>query len=228
MILCMRPTLQYIIERFDYYNQLCFDGKLQRPPITLNTRYAQMGVTKWNVRSDENGKSYNTNFSIEISVRRDLPEEEYTDTLVHEMIHYYIGSNNLKDDSTHGTLFCQKMDEIFQKYGIKTSIAFEPSEEEMVNTKTRYRYVCVADAEDGHMLVAVVARNKLFQFWNIIPTMKGVSNVHWYLSDRQIFETFPVAVSPRLIYMEADKLHHYLSGAKELENTGTVIRVKKN
>ena len=224
----MRPTLDFIIERFDYYNQLCFDGKLQRPPIRINTRYAEMGVTKSEVVLDENGKSYSIRHSIEISVRRDLPEYEYIDTLVHEMIHYYILSNHLKDDSPHGTLFRKKMEEITNKYGIRITIAFDPSDEEMVNTRTRQRFVCVADADDGHVLFAVVARNVLFQLWDSIPQMKGISNVHWYVSDRQIFEKFPVAGSPRLIYIDADKIHHYLTGAQELENTGKVIRVIQN
>ena len=221
----MRPTLEFIIDRFKYYNQLCFDGQLVMPPIKLNTRYAQMGVTKRGFVWDENNKTYNIRYSIEISVRRDLPEYEYTDTLVHEMIHYYIMTNNLVDDSPHGTLFRQKMNEITSKYGIRITIAFEPSDEEMIKTRTRQRFVCVADADDGHMLVAVVARNKLFQFWDYIPRMEGVSNVHWYVSDRQIFEKFPVAVSPTLIYIDADKIHHYLTGAHELENTGKEIRI---
>ena len=80
--------LEYIIDRFNYYNQLCFDGKLVMPPIKLNTRYAEMGVTKSEFVWDENEKSYHVRYSIEISIRRDLPEYEYTDTLVHEMIHY--------------------------------------------------------------------------------------------------------------------------------------------
>ena len=117
---------------------------------------------------------------------------------------------------------------IMDKYGIRITIAFDPSDEEMVNTRTRNRYVVTAESNDGHMLGAVVARNKVFQFWDYIPKMDGVSNVHWYVSDRQIFEKFPVAVSPRLFNIDADKLHHYLTGAKELENTGEIIRFKQN
>lgn len=222
----MRPTLEYIIDRFDYYNQLCFDGALKRPPIRLNTRYATMGTTRGELRLGLDGKTNWTNITIEISARRDLPEYEYTDTLVHEMIHYYIMSNNLEDDSPHGTLFHRKMDEISQRYGIRITIAFDPSEEEMVNTRTRNRFVCTAESDDGHMLFAVIARNKMFQFWDLIHRIKGISNVRWYVSNRQIFENFPVAVSPNLMYIDADKLHHYLTGAKELENTGTLIRVK--
>ena len=222
----MKPTLQYIIEKFDYYNKLCFDGLLQRPPIRLNTRYSTMGITKGKQGIDANGLPCWSNLSIEISIRRDLPEYEYTDTLLHEMIHYYILSNNLVDDSPHGTLFHRKMDEIIQKYGIRITIAFDPTEEEMIKTITRYRYVCVVEMTDGHILFAVVARNKIFQFWESIPQMEGVCEVHWYASNRQIFEIFPVAVSPRLMYVDADKIHHYLTGALELENKGNTIRVK--
>ena len=222
----MRPTLGYIIQQFDYFNKLCFDGKLQRPPISINTRYAIMGQTSGQYCICDDGTIRWKNLRIEISVRRDLPEEEYIDTIVHEMIHYYIMSNNIQDDSPHGTIFRQKMDEIIKNYDIRITIAFDPSEEEMVNTRTRLRYVCTAELDDGHMLFAVVARNKVFQFWNIIPNMKGISSVQWFVSDRQIFEKFPVSVSPHLMYIDADKLHHYLTGAKELEKIGEMIRVK--
>ena len=86
----MRPTLDYLVERFDYFNQLCFDGELQRPPIKLNTRYATMGQTGGECCVYDDGTIQWKNLRIEISVRRDLPEYEYTDTLVHGMIHYYI------------------------------------------------------------------------------------------------------------------------------------------
>ena len=40
----MRPSLDYIKEKFEFYNKLCFDGKLPMPPIKLNMRYGQMGI----------------------------------------------------------------------------------------------------------------------------------------------------------------------------------------
>lgn len=223
----MRPTLDYITERFDYFNRLCFGGQLRRPPIKLNTRHASMGLTRGRLTTDEDGKSHWEDLRIEISVRHDLPEYEYTDTLVHEMIHYHIMSADLEDDSPHGTLFRQKMEEISRQHGIRITISFDPSEEQMVGTRTRWRYVCTAEATDGHMLVAVVARNKVGLFWNIIPKIEGVSNVRWYASDRQIFEKYPVAVSPRLFCIDADRLHHYLIGAVELENSNGTIRIRQ-
>lgn len=223
----MRPTLGYINERFDYFNRLCFEGKLKHPVITLSTRYASMGRTITEYRYLENGKKIPESIRIEISVRRDLPEYEYTDTLLHEMVHYYIISNNLEDDSPHGSIFRQKMEEITEKSGFRITIAFEPSEEEMIKTITRPRYVCTAESQEGDMLIAVVARNKIFQLWDCFSNMPDICNIHWYVSDRQIFEIFPVAVSPRLIKIDAHRLHHFLTGAKELTNNGTTISIKQ-
>lgn len=222
----MRPTLKYIKEKFDYYNKLCFDGKLAMPPIKLNMRYAQMGITKYKSNLSPQGHIHNDDFSIEISVRRNLPEEEYIDTLIHEMIHYYIAFNNIVDDSPHGTIFRQKMNQIIRENGVKITIAFDPSDEYLVNSFTRSRYVCVADLEDERMGIAVVAKNKLFQLWETIDKLEGIRKVCWYVSNRAIFEKYPVMVSPGLIIEDADKIHHYLTGAKELVNDGEVIKIK--
>ena len=60
----MRPTLEYVKEKFEYYNQLCFGGILTMPPIRLCLRKYFLGLT-----SLRDGH-------IEISVHDDLPEEE--------------------------------------------------------------------------------------------------------------------------------------------------------
>lgn len=222
----MRPTLGYIKEKFDYYNRLCFGGTLPVPQIGLNMRYGEMGITRFRTVVEQDGRYSNTDFSIEISIRRDLPEEEYIDTIVHEMIHYYIAYNNIEDDSPHGTVFQQKMNEITNAYGIRVTIAFDPSDEYLVNSITRFRYVCVADFEDGRMGLAVVAKNRLFQLWQRMQDIDGVKCVTWYISNRVIFEKYPVAVSPAVIIEDADKIHHYLAGAKELINDGMTIKIK--
>lgn len=224
----MRPTLQQVKEKFDFYNKLCFDGKLPTPPIKLNMRYEEMGVTKAHAVYHEDGSITYENLSIEISVRRDLPEIEYIDTLVHEMIHYYIFVNNLQDTSTHGKIFRAKMKEITDKYGIRITIAFDPKEEELIETKSdRYRYICVLDFDDERLGVAVVARGKIFEFWKLFPQLNHIREVKWYASNRAIFELFPTTVSPSYTNIDADKLQHYLTGAVELENTGKVIRPKR-
>lgn len=224
----MRPTLKYIQKKFEYFNNLCFDGKLKMPPIRLTLRYATMGCTKYKLLIDNEGNTKFTDLSIEISIRRDLPEEEYIDTIVHEMIHYYILSNNLRDTSPHGILFKTKMTEIMQKYGIRITIAFEPSDEEMVKSITHPRYVCVIDFKDERTGLAVVAKNKIFQFWDAILESDEVRGVKWYVSDRAIFEKYHTYVSLGCNIVDADKIQHYLTGAIELERYGNVIKIKKD
>lgn len=223
----MRPSLDYIKRKFEYYNRLCFEGKLPMPHVKLNMRYTAMGITRFRTVVEQDGRYSNTDFSIEISIRRDLPEEECIDTLVHEMIHYFIAYNNIEDNSPHGTVFQQKMHEIINTYGIRITIAFDPSDEYLVNLTTRFRYVCVVDFEDGRMGLAVVAKNRLFQLWQQMQDIDGVKSVSWYISNRAIFGKYPVAVSPAVVIEDADKIHHYLTGAKELINDGATIKIKK-
>lgn len=224
----MRPTLQYIQEKFEYFNNLYFDGTLVMPPIRLTLRYATMGCTKYRVVNDKNGNLVYSDFSIEISVRRDLPEEEYIDTIVHEMIHYYLLCNNLQDTSPHGILFKTKMNEIMQKYGIRITIAFEPSDEDMVKSITHPRYVCIIDFKDERTGLAVVAKNKIFQYWDAILESDDVREVKWYVSDRAIFEKYHTYVSLGCNIVDADKVQHYLTGALELERNGDIIKIKKD
>lgn len=224
----MRPTLEYIKEKFDFYNRLCFGGNLPMPPIRLNLRYRQLGTTKYRCVRDGNGNIHYQDISIEISIRRDLPEEEYIDTLVHEMIHYYIAYNNIVDDAPHGTVFRQMMQHITNTYGLKISTFFNPSDKELIASVTaRVRYICVVEFNDGKMGFAVVAKNKIFELWEIMPTIEGVKTVQWYASNREIFKKFPVTVSPRVILEHSCNIFRYLTGAKELYREGSVIRVKQ-
>jgi len=51
-------------------------------------------------------------FVFRISTVIDLPEREVEDTILHEMIHYYILSNQMQDTSAHGEIFMRMMKDI--------------------------------------------------------------------------------------------------------------------
>lgn len=223
----MRATLDYVREKFDYYNQLCFEGKLPRPEFAINSRYQSLGLTCTERRKEVDGTTKEC-FRIEISNRMDLPEVEYIDTIVHEMIHYYIGYNHIKDDSPHGHVFRAKMKELTEQYGIQISVDFTEDEEDAIMRKLdKYQYICVLEMEDGTCQFAVVIRNKVFEWWKKSTEIQGVREVKWYISDRAIFEQFPVRVNPCFLSVEPNKMRHYLTGAMELENTGTTIKPKE-
>lgn len=222
----MRPTQDQVNKWFDRYNILCFEGKLPRPQIKLNTRYGVMGLTKYCVVSYPNGETRCTDISIEISIRRDLPEQEYIDTIIHEMIHYYIAYNNLKDNAPHGVLFQQIMQNIINRHGIKITQSYNPDEDVLVNTIGRYRYICTAQTKDGYMWMSVIARNKVLGVWTALEDDDRFINIRWYISDREIFSQFPVSVTLRLMCIEPEKLKKYLTGAKEIVRTATGMILK--
>ena len=224
----MVPSLKYVEEKFDYYNKLCFGGQLHRPPIRLNTRHGSLGITKCKMMRLNDGSIHYTDFSIEISVREDLPEEEYIDTIVHEMIHYYILSNDIQDDSKHGSIFQKIMHELSQKYGIRITIAYEPSDEELIHKiGSRWRYICVVAFKNGTFGIIVVAKTKLFEMWNAAYNSSDFISVKWYVSNRCIFSVFPVSVSLNPVRLERRRILSYLIGAYELERNGNCISVKK-
>lgn len=186
-----------------------------------------MGLTRYRQVTIANGNTINTDFSIEISIRQDLPLEEYIDTILHEMIHYYILYNNLKDTSPHGLLFQAKMNEISSKYGIKVTTAFHPNDEQLIQTISRTRYVCVSEFKDGRVGITVAAKNKIFELWDSIPMMPDVNKVKWYASNRAIFQKFPVSVSPGCTFVDAGIAFHYLTGAIELIRDGFCIKAQQ-
>lgn len=106
----MKPSLEYIQAHFDEYNRQYFGGALPTLPIKLSHARGFLGkVTFVKRRSWLFGPYKNENFVLRINVKIDLPEEVVQDTILHEMIHYYIAVNQWKDTSAHGKLFRAEM-----------------------------------------------------------------------------------------------------------------------
>ena len=109
----MIPTIPYIQSCFDEYNTRFFADSL--PPIHIklsNARTFLGKVTFVKHRKWLFGDWIYSNFTLRINTRYDLPEELIQDTILHEMIHYYIAINHLRDTSTHGRLFRSEMKRI--------------------------------------------------------------------------------------------------------------------
>lgn len=222
----MRPTLQDVKERYQYYNHLIFKDKLPMPKIQLTTALETLGCTSCCVSFDSEGKPIKS-YCISVSVRLDLPEIEFIDTIVHEMIHYYIMYYNIQDDGPHGTQFKRIKDSIYQQYGIRVSIAGTPEIEEATITQTRprQRAICVFELRNGETYFLVVAKQKVFEIWDLVKPGDSIMRVHWYASFNPVFGRYPTAVSLRAAYhINKKELEQYLADAVPLARTGNTIR----
>ena len=109
----MVPTIPYIQSRFDEFNARFFAGALPPVPIKLSNARTFLGkLTFTKRRKWLFGEWTYSNFVLRINTRFDLPEQLIEDTILHEMIHYYIAVNQLRDTSMHGRLFRQEMKRI--------------------------------------------------------------------------------------------------------------------
>ena len=216
----MRPTYKFIEETFSRYNHLIFDGVLPIPIFRLTTTRLAMGVTRTKLLNDQKF------ISIDISIRYDLSQDDYINTIVHEMIHYYIEYNNMQDDASHGKLFVSIMNKINAEYILNIEVVGERSDEMVLQEPKRIRYICVATFNDATFGIMVAAKNKLFDLWNAFNSINQISAVNWYASDSQFLSTMPVCVSPRLLRIDENTLFSILETSIELESDGQTIRSK--
>lgn len=224
----MRPTIQYVKDKFDTFNNLLFDGVLPSIPVIITDSKSYYGVFAFKRKTNILGKSYCYDLQMRISRRFDLPENELEDIIIHEMIHYYIYHKNIKDTSKHGMVFVKMMDEINSKYGRNISIS-KTVNKEVANSDTRKRlhYVCVSELPDGRLGITVSAETRIFDIWTDLPKMFQLKKCKWYASFSPYFNRFPRALKPKIYIVEKDELLKNLNDAKELERVGKVIRPKK-
>lgn len=106
----MRATLEYIKQKFDEYNDMMFEGKQKQLPFKLSNAKSFLGAVFFQREKNADGTWHYYGFVFKISTVMDLPEDVVEDTIIHEMIHYYIMSNQMQDTAPHGKLFIAKRD----------------------------------------------------------------------------------------------------------------------
>lgn len=133
----MKPTIEYIQARFDEYNALYFNGSLPPLPIKLSNARTFLGKLCYKKqRTWFLGPYRYSDFVLRINTRMDMSEELIQDTILHEMIHYFIAINHLRDTRTHGQLFRREMKRINEAGNRHITISYRPNEAERAQLRT--------------------------------------------------------------------------------------------
>ena len=211
MQLTMKPTIDYIQSRFDEYNSLYFGGLLPALPIRLSHANGFLGkVTFVRKRQGLFGGYKNTDFVLRINARIDLPEEVVEDTILHEMIHYYIGVNQWKDSSTHGQLFRREMNRINAAGNRHITISHRLSEEEKQQAMVhKERVVALVTFEDGRQGIKIVPKQlRHIQTWDKKARRYfPIRLIEWYLTDDSIFAKYPSSMALRIYLLSPSSAH---------------------
>lgn len=103
-------TTEFLYNKFNEFNEEFFDGSLPQIKIIIGKSRKSYGLFHFSIDRTTKVK---TPIHISISGYFERSEKEYCQTLIHEMIHYYIAYNLLAlDEDAHGKTFQSMMNVI--------------------------------------------------------------------------------------------------------------------
>jgi hypothetical protein len=105
----MELTVTYLQNQFKKYNALFFNNELPWILIKIGRSKRNFGIYH-TTTSRSTGKILKQH--IMISKYYDQTAKQYDETLIHEMIHYYIRFKGIKDNCSHGIKFHKIMHQI--------------------------------------------------------------------------------------------------------------------
>lgn len=212
----MRPDIPFLNEKFDFLNKQCFGGKLKPVPIELSKASSFLGRLYYKVKKTA-GRTVSYNFLIRISSRYDMEEAEIIDTLLHEMIHYHIMSNGIKDTSSHGNVFLSIMNDFNNRYGYNMSVSHKVgSDTEMARQRQEERekkkmeikrhYIGVVEMNDGQVCVIQAASTRVVEINKLLKRHYRIKSVKWYGSVSPFWNKYPNSITPKLYRIEPSDL----------------------
>lgn len=228
----MKPTIPYIEQKFEEFNEQMFAGRLPKLPIELSDAKTFIGVCVYKKRKLPNGKFEKYDFKLRINTRIDLSEQEIEDTIIHEMIHYYIDVNQLEDSSSHGHLFRQMMNAINDKFGRHLSVTHKGTQEQReqaIDKTARYHVIAVVKLRNGKCGIKVLPRivPRILNYYNKVGASKDVLEIELYMSNNIFFNRFPNSSALTVYHLSADEIAENLKGAEKMECDGKSIIRKK-
>lgn len=228
----MRATVEYVERKFEEYNQLMFGGHLPMIPIKLSDAKTFLGLCVSKVRKLKDGCKQHYDFEMRINTRIDLPETVVEDTIIHEMIHYFIGYNGLYDTSAHGAIFKSIMNSINSNFRRNISITHKTTTEQRTQaagTKPVWHIIAVVHMHNGTTGLKVLPRyeTKILDYYNIVSRAKEVESIELYLHNNPFFNQYPTSSAYKIHPIDADVLQENLLNAERFQVIkGRLVKVE--
>ena len=215
----MVPDVTFVERSFAKFNELCFAGEL--PPIAVKLTKARtfLGkVTYKGVRGLFGRVVRYEDFCLRISTSFDLPENEWEDVVIHEMIHYYIARSGIRDTSTHGRVFRQMMSLINEKYSRSISIRHHSAQGRMEprRCKPRINYLCITQLNDGNYGITVCIEEKINYLRRVLPRYFKIKSMTWYVSDDPFFNKYPRSRTPKIYKISREDIETHIERAQRV------------
>ena len=221
-------SVDFVKSKFDEFNQQMFDGKLSSLPIKLSSARTYLGQLRFRRKRKLFGGWKYCDFQLIISNKIQIEKQVVEDTILHEMIHYSILSNQLMDSSSHGKLFRSKMLDLNQRFKRNISIRHRFTKEEQDrDVEHRLHYICVSKFIDGKLGITIAAHARLLYLWDALFAIPKISETDWFVSHNPFFNRFPRSLKPKVYKITEKDLRDNLADAYRLRRVGDKIYIIK-
>jgi len=113
----MEVTEKVLEKKFDECNKIYFNNGLPYPFFSIFCKKKPFAKFTY-LKKKKNGENVLVYKKISVSNYYDFTEEQLRDIIVHEMIHYFIAYNDIKDNKEHGKIFLSIAERLNSEFGL--------------------------------------------------------------------------------------------------------------
>lgn len=206
----MKPTAEFVQKQFDEWNARCFENSLPPIPIQLSKSRSMLGAIVSQRHRTFTGEIQHEVKCMRISLHFDLSESIIVDTIIHEMIHYYIFYHHLHDTSAHGVLFRKMMllinDHYHRHITVSTRLKEADKEQAHLRERKRLHVVCISELNEGRVGVTVCAKTRVGELNRLLPKYYTLTSLKWYITVDTFFNRFPLSRTPKIYLITPEEL----------------------
>lgn len=211
----MRADIPYVQQKFREFNRQMFDGRLPEPPVSITNAKTYLGVCAYRKHRKWHGRLEYSDFRIRISRRFDLPRDEIDDTIIHEMIHYYIGLFSPADMPGHSTLFRRMMADINERFGRHISVSHRltpDQQEQAIDNRPKRHIVAKVVLKDGRTGIKVIPcmERHIRRYHRGMMASGKVSSIEFFQTTDPFFNSFPSSSAFTVYFPDPDVLAQHL------------------
>ena len=211
----MRADIPYVQQKFREFNRQMFDGRLPEPPVSITNAKTYLGVCAFRKHRKWHGRLEYSDFRIRINRRFDLSRDEIDDTIIHEMIHYYIGLFSPADMPGHSTLFRRMMADINERFGRHISVSHRltpDQQEQAVDNRPKKHVVARVVLKDGRTGIKVIPcmERHIRRYRRGMMASGKVSSIEFFQTTDPFFNRFPSSSAFTVYFPDPDVLAQHL------------------
>ena len=177
---------------FADFNARYFGGSLPLPELKLSKARTRLGYMQCVSRRKGLLARRERSFSIHVSTYYKCSERDFQTVLLHEMIHYYICLNRLRDTSSHGPLFRAHMERInSQGWHITVTTDTSGWEPAVKPKRPDYHLLLVVATSRGERFISAVSKGAIGKLHaDIARAGAQIVSEEWFVSRDARFDTF--------------------------------------